>query len=210
MSTSSPEGTSYEIYGSDEDDDLQRAIAESLSIAESHEPTHERAPGGSRRRSAGGRRRRRWRSGGLRPSPPASSGTRLHVPPASPMIPPGFFGVDEDLFPRVDQEFLRNLFGVEVEEGEADTVGAFTSYESASDSSASTDHHVDDAGDDDISQHQSTIIMAVVGYEESSDKILAQRLSSWEDFMKKVRAVECQNILDILRGIHVLLANVRK
>lgn len=115
MSTSSPVGGSLvEEYGLDEDDDLQRAIAESLLVDES---------------------------------------TRLH-------------------------------------------------YESRSESSSSTAHHVGDAGDDDISLHQSTISMtSVEESEESSEKIFAERLSAWEDFMKKVRAVECQNILDILRGI---------
>lgn len=79
-------------------------------------------------------------------------------------------------------------------------------YESRSESSASTAHHVGDAGDDDIRLHLSTISMtSVKESEESIEKIFAERLSAWEDFMKKVRAVECQNILDILRWIHVVL-----
>lgn len=138
MSTSLPVGGSLvEEYGSDDDDDLRRAIAESLLSA-------------------------------------------------SPMIPLGFFGVNE-VEDEVDESTRLN-------------------YESRSESSSSSAHHVGDAGDDDISLHQSTISMtSVEESEESSEKIFAERLSAWEDFMKKVRAVECQNILDILRGIHVVL-----
>lgn len=138
MSTSLPVGGSLvEEYGSDDDDDLRRAIAESLLSA-------------------------------------------------SPMIPLGFFGLN-DLEDEVDES--TRLY-----------------FESRSESSSSTAHHVGDAGDDDISLHQSTISMtSVEESEESSEKIFAERLSAWEDFMKKVRAVECQNILDILRGIHVVL-----
>lgn len=146
MSTSSPVGGSLvEEYGSDEDDDLRRAIAVSLLTA--------------------------------------SAESLLS---ASPMIPLGIFGVNE----------------VEDEVDESTRVN----YESRSESLASTAHHVGDAGDDDIRLHLSTISMtSVEESEESSEKIFAERLSAWEDFMKKVRAVECQNILDILRWIHVVL-----
>lgn len=134
MSTSSPVRASVmEEYGSD-DDDLRRAIAESLLLS------------------------------------------------ASPAIPLGFLGVNE-----VDESSRLH-------------------YESRSESSSSTAHHVGDAGEDDISLHQSTISMtSVEESEESSEKFFAERLLASEDFMKKVRTVECQSLL----YIQVVLANVR-
>jgi len=90
---------------------------------------------------------------------------------ASRMIPLGPFGVNE------------------VE----DEVDEFTrlSLVSRSELSASTAHHVGDAGDDDINLHQSTISMtSVEESEESREKIFAERLSAWEDFMKKVRVCD--------------------